>query len=197
MTENLPNLSSDSTAFDGIAETETATAAIALDPKLLEQVEVSSQKLQGRQRQVSARIQIPQPIEQVWQILTAYDQLSEFIPNLAKSRRLPNTGEQTLIEQVGAQCWLNLKFCARVVLRMEEQFPQEIRFEMVEGDFKGFDGAWRLIPTTVNGQAGTTLDYTVNILPKLTMPVTLIERHLRHNLAVNLVAVQQRAIALG
>jgi ribosome-associated toxin RatA of RatAB toxin-antitoxin module len=174
---------------------DLTTTTVEIDPKLLDQVQVSSERVQGRQRRICASIQVPRSVDQVWQVLTDYNGLSDFIPNLSKSRRLDTTDGSIRIEQVGAQCWLNLKFCARVVLEMQEQFPQEICFRMVEGDFKDFSGAWRLAPQEINGQAGTVLEYDLVVLPRLTMPIALIERHLRHNLAVNLVAIQQRAIA--
>ena len=78
-----------------------------------------------------------------------------------------------------------------VVLDMVEHFPHQIDFQMVEGDFKQFFGNWHLQPLT--GQQATALSYTVNVLPPMTMPIALIERRLKHNLAVNLIAIQNRA----
>jgi ribosome-associated toxin RatA of RatAB toxin-antitoxin module len=175
------------------ANAVTLDAEDAVDPAILETVQVTSEKVQGRQRRIAATIGIPQPIERVWQVLTDYEHLADFIPNLTKSRRLP-TDDGILIEQMGAQCFLNIKFCARVVLQMKEQFPGAIHFEMVEGDFKGFEGAWRLEPieASSNQPAGTKLSYELLVLPRRTMPISLIERRLCHDMAVNLAAIYQR-----
>lgn len=162
----------------------------------LQNVEVQTDWAEGRERQISARIYIPYTIEQVWQVLTDYDHLADFIPNLAKSRRLPHPEGGIRLEQVGSQSFLKLKFCARVVLDMVEQFPNALNFQMIEGDFKAFSGQWQLQPAIAEGQIGTTLCYTVRVLPPRTMPVGLIERRLHHNLAMNLISVRQRVESL-
>ncbi|NET32242.1 MAG: cyclase [Cyanothece sp. SIO1E1] len=168
----------------------------ALDPALLEDVKIEVEKLKGRCRRIFAKIQIPHPIEQVWKLLTDYEGLADFIPNLAKSRRLPHPAGGIRIEQVGTQCLLNFKFCARLILDMEEKFPDEIGFQMVEGDFKSFTGCWRLSPIDLQGQAGTELCYNLSLQPRLAMPVSFIERRLCHDLTLNLLAIRQHAMVL-
>lgn len=112
-----------------------------LDASLLEAVQVQTTKLEGRQRQISAKLQLPYSVEQIWQVLTDYESLAEFIPNLAKSQRLEHPEGGIRLEQIGMQKALKFNFSARVVLDMTEEFPQAIRFQMVEGDFKDFSGA--------------------------------------------------------
>ena len=160
----------------------------------LQKVEVQIDWAEGRQRQISARIQIPYTVEQVWQILTDYEQLADFIPNLSKSRLLPHPEGGIRLEQIGAQSFLKLKFCARVVLDMIEKFPHQLDFQLVEGDFKEFSGSWLLHPYVL--EAGTDLCYIVRVVPPRAMPVGLIERRLCHNLAVNLTSIWKRAEAV-
>lgn len=155
---------------------------------------ISTERLPNRHRRILASISIPCPVEQVWDILTDYDNLSNFIPNLTVSRRLDTSDSRTLLEQVGAQCFLNIQFCARVVLDMVEQFPHHIGFSMVEGDFKAFEGTWRLEQAETSGQQ-TRLNYEVTICPPRAIPAMLIERHLRHDLTQNLYSIRQYAIA--
>lgn len=155
-------------------------------------VEVIVEKLSHRERQISAKINIPYPVEKVWKILTDYESLPDFIPNLAHSRLLDHPQGGIRLEQVGSQRLLNFKFCARVVLDLEELFPQLIKFNMVEGDFKSFTGHWCLEPYSTNDEQGTTLCYTVQILPKLTMPISIIERRLKKDFQTNLLAIRQR-----
>ncbi len=163
----------------------------ALDPAFISDVEISSQA-EGRQRQITAKIWIPCSVEQLWQILTSYDQLAEFIPSLTQSRQIEHPQGGIRIEQIGSEALMRIKFCARVVLDMVEQFPSQIDFEMVEGDFKQFCGSWML--QAANG--GTELCYTVCILPPRAMPVGLIERKLKSGLVANLTAIRQRAESL-
>ena len=155
---------------------------------------IATEKLQGRNRRICASISIPCSAEQLWQVLTDYDNLASFIPNLAASRRLGDSESGTLLEQVGSQCFLNIKFCARVVLNMVEQFPHHLGFTMVEGDFKSFEGAWKLEPI---GDELTNLIYELNICPPRAIPVLLIERHLCRDLTQNLQAIRQQAMAVA
>jgi ribosome-associated toxin RatA of RatAB toxin-antitoxin module len=156
-------------------------------------VVIQVEKLSERQRQITASIKIPHPVEKVWQILTDYESLPEFIPNLAKSCLLPHPNGGIRLEQVGAQRVLNFNFCARVVLDLEEIFPQLIKFQMVEGDFKAFSGSWFLEPDLLQDNHSTSLCYTIQVWPKLTMPVAMIEKCIRKDLQLNLLAIRQRA----
>lgn len=158
------------------------------------EVKVCTEQVEGRQRRITATIQLPYSVEQIWQILTDYESLADFIPNLAGSRRIAHPQGGIRIEQIGTESLFRLKFCARVVLDMVEQFPNEIAFQMVEGDFKAFFGAWQLQP--IEGQQATNLCYSLTVLPPRTMPISMIERRLKRNLVINLSAIHERARAL-
>lgn len=173
---------------DAVAADDTAT--------LLQTVEVQTARLAERQRQISARIHIPHSIEQVWQVLTDYETLADFIPNLAHSRRLEHPTGGIRLEQVGTQRLLNFNFSARVILDLEETPPQQIRFQMVEGDFKDFAGGWYLEPISSTQPTQTQLQYVVRVLPKRTMPIAIIERRLSKDMQINLLAIRQRVTEL-
>lgn len=148
-------------------------------------------KLQGRQRRVEATIHLPHPIEQVWQALTDYEKLAEFIPNLSVSRRVPHPEGGIRLEQVGVQNLKVVTFSARVVLDMAEEYLSAIHFKMVEGDFKAFSGEWLLQPMPETEAGGTRLTYCLEVWPKATIPVIAIEQRLRKDLPVNLKAILQ------
>ncbi len=153
-------------------------------------ITVESHALQGRQRRIHACIALPYSASQIWQILTDYEHLADFIPSLVQSRCLIHPEGGTRVEQIGAESLFRLKFCARVVLDMLETFPHEIGFTMVEGDFKSFSGMWQLQP--LEDQV-TELHYVLFVVPPLAMPVGMIERRLRQNMVVNMQAIRQRA----
>ncbi|MEH1864413.1 MAG: SRPBCC family protein [Nostoc sp.] len=189
-TENLDFQSpSDDTNLEG----DFSADIVALAAK----VEVQIQKIAERQRQISAKVQIPQPVEKIWKVLTDYEALPDFLPNLAKSRLIEHPNGGIRLEQVGSQRLLNFNFSARVVLDLEECFPKEINFRMVEGDFKGFSGSWCLEPCSLGEYVGTNLCYTIQVWPKLTMPVRIIENRLSKDLRLNLVAIHQRVEELA
>lgn len=171
---------------------DAESSLIASNTALLQDVKVQTEAVAERQRQITAKIQIPHPVEQVWQVLTNYESLADFIPNLAQSRLLDHPKGGIRLEQVGSQRFLRLNFSARVVLDLDENFPHEINFNMVEGDLKAFFGSWQLKPYSLADQSGTNLYYTVRVWPKRTMPVAIIERRLASDLQLNLLAIRQR-----
>ncbi len=179
--------------YDTNLEVDFAGDLDQIDTSSLDQsVEVQTEEVAQRQRQITAKIQIPHSVEQVWQVLTDYEALADFIPNLAKSCRLKHPNGGIRLEQVGTQRLLRFNFSARVVLDLEERFPHEILFDMVEGDLNAYFGKWLLEPYTLCDQRGTNLCYTVRVWPKRTMPVALIERRLSSDLRLNLLAIRQR-----
>lgn len=168
-------------------------------------VEISTEKRPAKERRIVATVTIPQPVEQVWQVITDYEHLADFVPNLISSKLLPSSQGRIRLEQVGSQCFLRFKFCARVVLEMTESFPHELGFTMKEGDFKQFEGTWKLQPTVETQKAqeapgkpqSTQLSYELLVKPPRAMPASLIERHICHNLTLNLLAIRQRALELA
>jgi ribosome-associated toxin RatA of RatAB toxin-antitoxin module len=159
-------------------------------------VVIQTAKLGGQQRHIQAFTEIPATVDQVWQVLTDYDNLASFIPNLSHSQRLPHPDGGIRLEQIGSQCFLHIKFCARVVLDMVESFPRELRFAMVEGDFRQFEGKWTLEPGQTDQGSVVHLGYDLVIRPPRAMPVALIERHIRHDLTCNLQAIGDRTATL-
>lgn len=181
--------------LDSLIATNDIGTEVSLTPKevtLLQDVQVQTEVVAERQRQITAKIQISHPVEQVWQVLTDYQALADFIPNLTQSRLLKHPTGGIRLEQVGSQRFLRLNFSARVVLDLEENFPDEINFNMVEGDLKAFIGSWQLKPYSTSGKSGTSLYYTVRVRPKRTMPVVVIEHRLSSDLRLNLLAIRQR-----
>ncbi|MBE9064435.1 SRPBCC family protein [cf. Phormidesmis sp. LEGE 11477] len=170
----------------------TGNSAISY-PSTSAVVNISTEKRPAKERRILASVVIPQPVEKVWQVITDYERLADFIPSLTTSKLIPNSEGCTRLEQVGTQCFLRVKFCARVVLDMRENFPHEVGFLMKEGDFKRFEGVWRLEPT----DAGTKLSYDLLVKPPAAMPAPLIERHLRNNLITNLLAIHQRTFEVA
>lgn len=158
-------------------------------------VQITTEKRPERQRRIFASVTIPQPVERVWQVITDYEHLADFIPSMTSSRLLPNSEGRIRLEQVGTQCFLKVKFCARVVLDMTEKFPHELGFAMQDGDFKIFEGCWKLQPS--DDAQSTHLFYDLSVKAPRAIPASLIERHLCRNLTLNLLAIRHRALELA
>ncbi|MGC6483934.1 MAG: SRPBCC family protein [Synechococcus sp.] len=142
-------------------------------------------------RRLAAQLRTPLSVDSLWTVLTDYGQLSDFIPNLANSTILSRESNCVRLAQVGSQQLLGLKFSAQVELELTEHRADGLlRFRMLKGDFRRFEGSWRLqtLPDS------TSLLYDLTVQSCLGMPVGLIEQRLRSDLSANLLAVEQEAL---
>ena len=133
-----------------------------------------------------------QTIDHLWQVLTDYEGLKSFIPNLSRSTLLERRGNRVRLAQVGSQqLVLGLKFSAEVQLELTEHRPEGLlQFRMLKGDFRRFEGSWRL--QSVSDE--TLVLYELTVQGCMGMPVGLIEQRLRQDLNANLLAVEQETI---
>lgn len=161
----------------------------------VQSVQIQTQVLDKRERLITATVLIAPPftLAQVWDVLTHYEALAEFIPNLAKSHCLPHPTGGIRLEQVGMQRLLKLNFKARVVLDLVEHPLSRIDFTLVEGDFQRFVGHWQLSPQT----EGILLSYQVQVIPKRTLPIKFIESRICKDLPINLLAIRDRVYTLN
>ena len=141
---------------------------------------------------MAVQLRTDQSVDHLWQVLTDYEGLSNFIPNLTSSKLIERSGNRVTLSQVGSQqLVLGLKFSAEVHLELMEHRPEGLlQFRMVKGDFRLFEGAWRL--QSVPNQ--TLVLYELTVQGCLGMPIALIEQRLRQDLNDNLLAVEQETI---
>eukprot|EP00249_Psilotum_nudum_P020846 c27871_g1_i2 orf=79-2469(+) len=156
------------------------------------QVEIVS----WRERRIKASILVKTTEDRIWRVLTDYERLAEFIPNLVWSERIhcPHPGRIWLFQR-GMQRTMYWHIEAYVVLELEE-VPnsgngKELRFSMVDGDFKHYEGKWYLRPGPRPDL--TVLHYEVNVIPRLFFPAAFVQRVIQSDLPVNLHALAERA----
>jgi ribosome-associated toxin RatA of RatAB toxin-antitoxin module len=156
----------------------------------LDTIQQTMERLPGGCRRLAVQLRLALDPQWLWAVLTDYDNLSRFIPNLQTSRLLWRRANVVGLEQEGAQTFMGLRFKARVQLELtEDAAARRLSFVMARGDFRRFEGAWQI------GQdaAGTTLLYDLTVQGCVGMPIGLIEQRLQEDLAANLRAVQAEA----
>lgn len=163
----------------------SASTMLHLD---LDDIHFSIQKDEGVKRQINVQMSLPYRIEVVWQCITAYDRLVEVIPNLVHCRQLSQMGVNKRLEMVGYCQILKLKFSLRLVLDVVESAPYQIETELVEGDLRSYRGLWHLKEM---GDRATLLSYAAEIVPKLGMPIGLLERQAQTVLPHNFLAIRR------
>ncbi|CAN4112703.1 unnamed protein product [Withania somnifera] len=163
-------------------------------------------------RRIRSKVAVMASLQNVWEVLTDYERLADFIPGLAVSQLLQKEPNFARLLQIGEQdLAFGLKFNAKGVIDCYEKdledLPtgqkRDIEFKMVEGDFKNFEGKWSIEQCTTDSDQEldfsvgqpfhTTLSYIVNVEPKLWLPVRLIEGRLCKEIKINLRSVRDEA----
>ncbi|XP_015891834.1 uncharacterized protein LOC107426226 isoform X2 [Ziziphus jujuba] len=116
-------------------------------------VQIEMERFGDKGRRILSRVAIQAPLEIVWNILTDYERLADFIPGLAVSQLLHKTSNSARLFQIGEQkLAFGLKFNAGGIIDCYEKeleslpFGQkrDIEFKMIEGDFQIFEGKWSI-----------------------------------------------------
>ena len=173
------------------AEVDADPGPVAADTSCsLDTIQQEMERLDQGARRLAVQLRLPLDPQWIWAVLTDYNNLNRYIPNLSSSRQLWRRGNRVGLEQVGTQQFCGLRFTARVELELEEDPDQgELRFEMRSGDFRRFDGLWRVDSDAMS----TRLLYSLTVQGKPGMPIGLIEQRLQQDLANNLRGVQREA----
>jgi ribosome-associated toxin RatA of RatAB toxin-antitoxin module len=176
----------------GVAPCDLPPTAPGAGPETcsLDTIQQTMERLPGGCRRLAVQLRTALDPQWLWAVLTDYDELSRFIPNLQTSRLLWRRANVVGLEQEGAQTFMGLRFKARVQLELtEHSHDHRLSFVMSKGDFRRFEGTWAVGHDGV----GTTLFYELTVQGCVGMPIGLIEQRLREDLAANLRAVQQEA----
>jgi carbon monoxide dehydrogenase subunit G len=127
--------------------------------------------------EVVCRATLAAPIDLVWQTLTDYERLAEFIPGMRRSRVIERRGAVAVVEQLGEAGFLFLSFPIEVTLASTERPPYALEVSLVKGNLKRLDGAYRIEP-----QAGGRIRLTwTGVVEALSMPPLLGELVMRSN----------------
>ncbi|KAJ4757065.1 polyketide cyclase/dehydrase/lipid transporter [Rhynchospora pubera] len=143
----------------------------------------------GTHRCVFASITVKAPVREVWNVLTAYEELTEIVPNLAISKVLFRYNNKVRILQEGCKGLLYMVLHAQVILDLHEELEKEISFEQVEGDFNSFQGRWRLQQL---GDRHTLLKYMVEtkMHQDIFLSEAIVEEVIYEDLPSNLCAIR-------
>ena len=159
-------------------------------------------------RDISSSIIINATPAQVWSIITDYDNLATYVPNLVESSRRPHPSDGIRVFQEGAQNITGFDFRASLTMDMAEtadegaNAPTRLKFSLVESAvFAEFDGVWRVQPySRVRSRTDPSsfeyrskLTYSVHITPRGLVPVPVIEWQVREEVPNNLMAVKVEA----
>ena len=107
-------------------------------------VDVSAHAANGAGVEVHARATLSAPHELIWQTLTDYDQLANFIPGMHKSRVVQWRGHTALVEQEGVARFLLFSVPINVTVESLHQPPGVIAVRLVKGNLRQLEGGYRI-----------------------------------------------------
>ena len=136
-------------------------------PKLevaVNRIEIDGQKMY----EVDATGTVAAPLPKVWKILTNYERMADFVPDMESCKVLSRNGNEVTIEQFGVARFLFMTRAIHLVVRATEQPMSSIDIALVSGDMKHYESHWELIPVPETG--GTRVVYSGRLMPNFYVP---------------------------
>ena len=159
-------------------------------------IEQTMEKLSGGTRRLAAQLTTSATFDSLWNVLTDYDRLNLYIPNLLSSKKIFQKENNVQLKQVGAQDFLGMKFSAEVTIDLfEEKDLGLLRFSLIKGDFRKFEGSWKI--QKIKDTSKNSLIYELTVQGCQWMPIGMIEKRLKKDLSENLIAVDKQAKTLN
>ncbi|QPI51563.1 SRPBCC family protein [Massilia antarctica] len=104
----------------------------------------------------------------VWKVLTNYDRMADFVPDLKTSKVLSRTGNKAIIEQFGVASFLFIRRDIHLIVQATEEAMTSIDIGLITGDMRVYQCRWELIPVPETG--GTRIVYSGKLVPKFYVP---------------------------
>ncbi|GKA93093.1 START-like domain-containing protein [Tanacetum coccineum] len=171
----------------------------------VEGVEVEIEKVSRNRRRIRSKVAIDATLETVWGILTDYERLADYIPGLVVSQVLDKqTNFARLLQlkdfpNIGVTDWQqNLAFGLKVIANgVVDCYEKILKTWSIEAVFCHlrvlifFDSTDDTLEQSQRYR--TTLSYTVDVVPKIWLPVQLVEGRLFKEIKMNLFSIREAA----
>lgn len=151
-----------------------AHLAAAADPVPSPQVTVSEER---GTYSVTARFEVPQPPGVVLAVLSDYEQIPRFMPEVRRSVVRERQDEGMVVEQEAVSKFMMFRKTVHLLLEVTH-IADTIRFvDRSARSFKRYEGAWRATP---RGN-GTLVTYELSARPDFDVPEFILKRLLRRD----------------
>jgi ribosome-associated toxin RatA of RatAB toxin-antitoxin module len=172
----------------------TAQVGLAQAPRLeLPKLEVSVNRVNldaVHMYEVDATGTVAAPLPKVWRILTSYERMAEFVPDMESCKILSRNGNEVILEQFGVARFLFMSKTIHLIVRATEQPMSSIDIALISGDMKHYESHWELIPMPETG--GTKIVYSGKMIPNFYVPGILGSKMIRSDIERMMNAVLAR-----
>ncbi|HSO06248.1 MAG TPA: SRPBCC family protein [Pelomicrobium sp.] len=150
-----------------------------------------------RETPIDAQLLLPVSPALIWEVLTDYERLADFVPDLIESRVVSAPGEPRLLAQRGRTRIGVFSAEVAVTLRVDEYPIERLQFTAVKGNVREMRGEWRIVALG----KGAKVVYSVELVPAFWMPASvgpaLVRRHVDTQLQGIEGEIMRRAEARG
>lgn len=140
--------------------------------------------------EVDATGTVQASLPRVWRILTNYERMTEFVPDMESCKVLSRNGNEVIIEQFGVARFLFMNRTIHLIVRATEQPMSSIDIALISGDMKHYESRWELIPVPETG--GTRIVYHGKLLPNFYVPGLIGSKMIRSDIERMMGAVLAR-----
>jgi ribosome-associated toxin RatA of RatAB toxin-antitoxin module len=126
----------------------------------------------------------------VWKILTNYERMNEFVPDLESCKVLSRNGNEAIVEQFGTARFLFMERSIHLVVRATETPMSTIDIALISGDMKHYESHWELVPVPETG--GTRILYSGKLIPNFYVPGMLGAKMIKADISRMMAAVLVR-----
>lgn len=130
------------------------------------------------------------PPGEVWKVLTDYEKMPEFVPDLDVAKVLSRNGNKVVLQQAGVARFLFLRRDIRLVVHISEEPTSSIDINLVSGDMKAYSCRWEI--TALPDGAGSRIDYSGKLVPKFYVPGMLGSNLIKRDIERMMAAVLKR-----
>ena len=127
----------------------------------------------------------PVPLAVAWEVLTDFDHMAEWVPNVRESKVLKREGNSTMIEQRGLAKFGAASFPYVTERHIEMNSPTTIRSTQAKGSLRKVES---LMTLELDGKS-TRLKYHLEIVPSLLASAVMSKSFLEHELAEQFTAI--------
>lgn len=107
---------------------------------------------------------------QAWAVMSDYERLADFVPDLVSSRVLSRTGPVAVVEQVSRVGIMLMSHVVRMQIRIEEKPMSALDVSLISGDMRHYAVHWTLEPARQGGIDGTLLRFSGELEPQFFIP---------------------------
>jgi hypothetical protein len=145
--------------------------------------------------QLAAAIHMDASPEEIWRVITDPEKSTRYLRNVKEAHLLKSAGNTQLVSHTIKPGLLPISISYRF---QSFQTPcSQVRFKMVDGDLRDFQGSWQLIDGASLGlSGGTVVFYQLFLDPGDLLPPVLVRKNLSRNVPQMLQSLRERVYSL-